>query len=359
MNSVNSFKKQQGISLLELAILTSLLAVIAGIGFGAFNKQQTRNDYLVTESSIFAAEDILVNYLQTNLRLPCPDTNQDGKEDCGSRYGTLPYDTLGLDGVITDAWNQPIRYQVSSVLSSTNATNMYTLCQHIRTNEVANAGQTGFTLISGGLKDYDNGQLSDGNVDTVSQVGTELIYNRENTYLIPGKTERAISDDRAVSKGLVPLLGELNCTGLLVAANSMESQIRLLDIQREAFNSTIGTLDGTLSDLYMVRVSSGVNMAVAAAQAASAVAGNLDGAADATSGDPSTMSAVAASAIDIAAAAVAVASSIEALVNAEKTEDRAKSQKSKVQEYIGKLNSTCNTLRTFTQEQKGSAISCD
>lgn len=106
MNSVNSFKKQQGISLLELAILTSLLAVIAGIGFGAFNKQQTRNDYLITESSIFAAEDILVNYLQTNLRLPCPDTNQDGRENCGSSYGTLPYETLGLDGVITDAWNQ-------------------------------------------------------------------------------------------------------------------------------------------------------------------------------------------------------------------------------------------------------------
>lgn len=365
-------KYQKGISLLELAILTSLLAVIAGIGFSAFNKQQTRADYLVTEQQIRDAENILLNHLQTYRRLPCADINSDGVEDClsaDSQYGTLPYITLGLDGVISDAWNQPVRYGVSKSLSKPQPgtpANMYRLCEHIHAAAMSDMAANAFFLVSGGLKEYgtnkgNNDKTSlDGNVDTVNEqysgATVTFVYDKNNEY--QSTTGSRVSDDRGMSKTFLPLLGELNCTGLLLSANSMENQIQAFNLQKAAFDATKSSLDGTLNDIYNVRVESGVNIAAAAAQTASMAAGVMDGISDAMIGDPSTASAFAANVATIASVAVVIASSIEALVDAKKTENRTKKQLGRITEYQRDRANICNELRDNVVAQKGSAITC-
>ncbi|RRS10579.1 type II secretion system protein [Pseudoalteromonas sp. J010] len=365
-------KYQKGISLLELAILTSLLAVIAGIGFSAFNKQQTRADYLVTEQQISDAENILLNHLQTYRRLPCADLDSDGIEDCNgarSQYGTLPYITLGLDGVISDAWNQPVRYGVSMSLSEPQPAipvNMYRLCEHIHTAATSDMAANAFFLVSGGLKEYDSNKASndrtslDGNVDTVNEqysgATVTFVYDKNNEYQSAAGTR--VSDDKGLSKTFLPLLGELNCTGLLLSANSMENQIQAFNLQKAAFDATKSSLDGTLNDIHNVRVESGVNIAAAAAQTASMAAGALDGVSDVLVGDPSTASAFAANAAAVASTAIAIANSIEALVNAKKTENRTKKQQERIVEYQRDRANICSKLHDNVVAQKGSAIAC-
>jgi len=98
-----------GFSLIELAVVLVLLGII-GILLARWLgiASQERNQAL-QRTLLQRADDAVTGFAAIQFRLPCPDTNHDGREDCGNgTVGTLPYVTLGLP----DARASRIRYGV-------------------------------------------------------------------------------------------------------------------------------------------------------------------------------------------------------------------------------------------------------
>jgi type II secretory pathway pseudopilin PulG len=89
----------RGFQLLELAIVLSVLGVITLMTTWAFSGIDQKNTKAQSEAETEVAREAIRAFLLANKRLPCPDTNGDGYENCsvgGPESGYLPYLSLGL-----------------------------------------------------------------------------------------------------------------------------------------------------------------------------------------------------------------------------------------------------------------------
>ena len=119
-------KLKQGFSLIELAIVLVVMAILfQSVGIPIY-QQHKQQKIAVTQKQLESIGDLIVSYFATHKRLPCPAIiNGSGLEafqnnQCRNKNGFIPMQTLGLtgrvneDGLLLDAWGQPIRYHVSS-----------------------------------------------------------------------------------------------------------------------------------------------------------------------------------------------------------------------------------------------------
>lgn len=145
---------QQGFTLVEIAIVMLIVAILLGYSVAMFPVQQDLKKYRKLDRDMDDIVGHLVGFAQVNGRLPCPDTigdinglgagTIDGQEDsddvinnvdtlggaapvdliidsCKGFSGFLPAGTLGLTGDIDslgrllDPWGQPYRYHVATV----------------------------------------------------------------------------------------------------------------------------------------------------------------------------------------------------------------------------------------------------
>ncbi|TWI06218.1 prepilin-type N-terminal cleavage/methylation domain-containing protein [Luteimonas cucumeris] len=101
--------RQRGFSLVELAVVLVVLGLVTlllvrFLGTAAHEQREVASRSLLTR-----ADDALLAYAMVNSRLPCPDSDGGGIEDCAAgQVGRLPYKTLGLP----DANARRIRYGV-------------------------------------------------------------------------------------------------------------------------------------------------------------------------------------------------------------------------------------------------------
>lgn len=113
---------QSGLSLVEIALTLTLAGALVAVGAvssrGASSESgeaagvSVRNDF---ERWGFAVQ----GFAATRHRLPCPDSNGDGLEDCdGAVVGTMPYRTLELPTAALDGYGRPLRYAASVTLQS-------------------------------------------------------------------------------------------------------------------------------------------------------------------------------------------------------------------------------------------------
>lgn len=97
--SIKSAYKQRGFGLLETALITVVLggALLSGFVWMKAKQQQSLSEH--ETALLHAADKALTGYAAAKFRLPCPDTTNDGLEDCGggALKGRLPYRTLGLE----------------------------------------------------------------------------------------------------------------------------------------------------------------------------------------------------------------------------------------------------------------------
>ena len=92
--------RQRGLSILEvmlilLLISSALVAAYLGLRASAPAQQATEQSRELEQ-----ADEFLIAFVAANNRLPCPDVDNDGVEDCNSsaQKGRLPYRTLGMEG---------------------------------------------------------------------------------------------------------------------------------------------------------------------------------------------------------------------------------------------------------------------
>jgi type II secretory pathway pseudopilin PulG len=124
-----SAKKNDGFSLVEMAIVLVIVMSILTLGLGALSSVVTSSSISETKARQTHIKDALIAYLGANKRLPCPDipnntngtadgSGVSGKEDvtggvCVSTFGVVPFTTLGLSrDVAEDRWGNLISYQV-------------------------------------------------------------------------------------------------------------------------------------------------------------------------------------------------------------------------------------------------------
>ncbi len=88
----------RGFSLVESAVSLVILGLLT-VALIAYWKMAGQQRVLETERDVLAqSEEALVGFAHANYRLPCPDTDGDGAENCdgGTQLGTLPWQTLGI-----------------------------------------------------------------------------------------------------------------------------------------------------------------------------------------------------------------------------------------------------------------------
>lgn len=96
--SLKKNDKNKGFSLVEAAIALVVIGVISMATLQVYNSANYYKNQTLANKWLLETQEALVQFAQTNYRLPCPDTNLDGFENCGGsiKTGLLPFYTLGL-----------------------------------------------------------------------------------------------------------------------------------------------------------------------------------------------------------------------------------------------------------------------
>jgi prepilin-type N-terminal cleavage/methylation domain-containing protein len=151
MRMVND--KQGGFTLMELAVVLIILALLMGGAMMTLTAQMEQRSFDETQRRLQAARNALLAFALANGRLPCPAApNATGDESpaggvCTNWYnGFLPARSIGFQptdaqGYGIDAYSNRIRYAVSSGVTAVGATcnsaNHFTNAGNLRLNGVS------------------------------------------------------------------------------------------------------------------------------------------------------------------------------------------------------------------------------
>ena len=334
-------RKYAGYTLIELSIVLVVLGIIIVliwrfIGFNA--------DFALSNSQramMRSADQAVTGFVLANSRLPCPDTNGDGVEDCagGAAIGTLPAVSIGL----AQADATRIRYGVYRNASTAAIDDADLAALDDRMPMLATTGTplAGYDLFQGNLNGIDlcaglrNGANNaadnsylhvvtpEGNVNVAyalaltgrsdaDQAGGLLDDENAATgvaFEAPSRVTDGGYDDRVVAVGFDRLIGRLDCSETLAAVTHAHANAATMaEITHQAM------LDYKIQ-LDLINTLAAANVAAAAAAVAIAAAGAATGAGEITLGlSESIASLGAASAVEVLAviaealAVVAVAS---------------------------------------------------
>lgn len=225
--------QQSGFSLLELAIVLLILGILMSGVLVAVSETTENTRRTQTRQQLDSLREALYGFAQANGRLPCPAlVSSDGTEArgatfdsveggiCENRFGYIPAATIGFsgavneDGLLTDAWNQPIRYAVGHD-SLTNATNLADLYPFEDTTTL-------FTIRGGNAEVITNHAASvllstgaDGSISPPGSVNEDEYINGNITFISSSYSEENFDDiiiwmspyilyNRLISAGRLP-----------------------------------------------------------------------------------------------------------------------------------------------------------
>jgi prepilin-type N-terminal cleavage/methylation domain-containing protein len=145
-----------GFTLTELAIVLVIVGLMLSAIIPPLSAQQDQRNYSETQQWLNEAREALVGYAMTHTALdgkpylPCPDTDDDGKENrpgttCTSQEGRIPWSDLGVSR--WDSWSNRIRYSVHANFS--NSANGFTLATAVPNLRVCAASGCATTVATG------------------------------------------------------------------------------------------------------------------------------------------------------------------------------------------------------------------
>jgi prepilin-type N-terminal cleavage/methylation domain-containing protein len=92
-----------GYTLVEIAIVVTVIGLIAALSIGTYSAALGNRDIKTASATGENITGAILAFARLNNRLPCPDTNGDGREGdaagacpAGREVGFIPYETVGL-----------------------------------------------------------------------------------------------------------------------------------------------------------------------------------------------------------------------------------------------------------------------
>lgn len=118
----------KGFSLIELSFVLIIAGLLISVGVGVMNSLTKRSKMAREKAAIETIKNSLISYGLSHGRLPCPDTDSDGAENCpvsncGAPPCNLPYIDLSLSAADKDTWSLPYSYDVTDILTTTDSKN--------------------------------------------------------------------------------------------------------------------------------------------------------------------------------------------------------------------------------------------
>lgn len=132
LKKIRKLDNHKGFSLVEMLIVLAVLGIaFVGVttGLSSFNQVSGLTE---SEKKLANIKEKLLSFAETNYYLPCPDTDNNGREDrvfsaiantivvdgnvlrCQSTFGTVPFLDLGLQpNEVEDKWGNRISYYVN------------------------------------------------------------------------------------------------------------------------------------------------------------------------------------------------------------------------------------------------------
>ena len=195
--------QQRGFTLVELAIVLIIIALLSGGLMMSLMAQQENIASAETQRRLTEARDALLGFAAANGRLPCPASpastgteNPVGGGACANAWdGFLPAITLGLtpsneNGYAIDGWGNPIRYAVTTYSHATFCANScFTTSNGIKT---AWNGSVGALVLAPDLRVCNTAAgLTGAGATAACAVGTDLANNAVATVYSRGKNGAA------------------------------------------------------------------------------------------------------------------------------------------------------------------------
>ena len=108
-------RRLRGFGLLQVLLLISVMAGLAVVGYLQWRERAAVESSRQERQVLTQADQAIVAFATVMRRLPCPDTNRDGEEDCGNvdaQKGWLPSVSLRLAGADPGVGVGQLRYLV-------------------------------------------------------------------------------------------------------------------------------------------------------------------------------------------------------------------------------------------------------
>ncbi|HCE28338.1 MAG TPA: hypothetical protein DET46_05800 [Comamonadaceae bacterium] len=142
-------RRARGFGLLQVLLLIAVMAGLASMGYLQWRARTVVDSSRQERQALTQADKAIIAFATVANRLPCPDTNRDGLEDCGAaadQKGWLPSATLRLAGVDPGVDVGQLRYLVQR---GAGANSLTLLTDAWRPLGYDDAGQTFFAVRGG------------------------------------------------------------------------------------------------------------------------------------------------------------------------------------------------------------------
>jgi type II secretory pathway pseudopilin PulG len=117
-------RRQRGLGLLEVLLFIAIVGGLATVGYLEWRDRSALQSSRQERASLSQADAAVITFATVMRRLPCPDTDRDGLEDCGSgaQKGWLPSVSLKLAGADAGVGVAQLRYLVQRGASAYDLT---------------------------------------------------------------------------------------------------------------------------------------------------------------------------------------------------------------------------------------------
>lgn len=359
-------RRQRGFSLLELALGLVAMGLVGAVAWALVARMAPLAGGETIAARLLVAEHAVQGFALARHRLPCPDRDDDGSEDCAaaSIEGRLPWRTLGLPrdalrygvhrAAVADADLAAAVSRFSPTLPVDGALanlNGLDFCIGLRNAQrsAAFGGLAGGLPVAYVLADPGRG---DGNADG------SLFDAVGGSFALPGTPATAASDDHLQAVGFSELATRLGCGQRLGAlAGAVRSAAAAADLVAYAdgyvqFRSLVEQVRRTARDLAIASlVLASADLAIAVATGVTSVALALASA----TGSAAAIGAGAGAAIAVAAATAAVVAAGVSVAMAENALNVATTRLGEANTFRSRAVAERDALRTraATLDQAG------